>query len=141
MSKHYAICENMCIEETYSKKEIDEKLSNVVILEIDVKDEYGNGKEILEPFEAGNINDYYVVSVMIDNKESNYRLWSNQPFVSSKSGTNLVGIDEFNVKLSEYGIKINYHFDTQVSEVDPVDFKIILILQNKTGAKIYEYAG
>lgn len=141
MSKHYAICENMCIEETYSKKEIDEKLSNVVILEIDVKGEYGNGREILEPFEAGNINDYYVVSVMIDNKKSNYRLWSNQLFVSSRSGTNLVGIDEFNVKLSEYNIKINYHFDTQVSKADPVDFKIILILQNKTGAKIYEYAG
>ena len=71
MSKHYAICENMCIEETYSKKEIDEKLSNVVILEIDVKGEYGNGREIMEPFEAGNINDYYVVSVMIDTKKSN----------------------------------------------------------------------
>lgn len=141
MSKYYAICENLCIEETYSKKEIDEKLSNVVILEIDVKDEYGNGNEILEPFEAGNINDYYVVSVMIDTKKSNYRLWSNQPFVSSKSGKNLVGIDKFDVKLSEYGIQIKYHFDTQVFEVDPVDFKIILILQNKTGAKIYEYAG
>ena len=142
MTKHYAICENMCLEEVYSKKEMDEKMSDIVIVEIEVKGAYGYGQEYLENFEAGNIADYYVKSVMIEDPNRHIRYTEKQPVVSTNEG-NIKTLDVLAVKLrdSSNNISVEYHFDTQVSQSDPVTFKVMIVLQNKKGAKKYEYAG
>lgn len=142
MAKHYAICENMCLEEVYSKKEMDEKMSDIVIVEIEERDAYGYGQEYLENFEAGNIADYYVKSVMIEDPNRHIRYTEKQPVVSTNEG-NIKTLDVLAVKLrdSSNKISIEYRFDTQVSQSDPVTFKVMIVLQNKKGAKKYEYAG
>lgn len=142
MAKHYAICENMCLEEAYSKKEIDEKMSDIVIIEIEAKDEYGYGGEYLENFEAGNIADYFVKSIMVEDPNRHIRYTGKQPAVSTNKG-DIKTLDVLVVKLrdSSNEISVEYHFDTQVSQSDPVTFKVMIVLQNKKGAKKYEYAG
>lgn len=73
MAKHYAICENMCLEETYSKSEIDKLISGIVEVtgKIEVKNSSTGIKETILAYPDGfNKNNTCVLATYYKTSEN-----------------------------------------------------------------------
>lgn len=139
MAKHYVICENMCLQEAYSKDEID-KLNERLYFKISFSD--CNGKDGGAAFVGKadfpeymkTINEYYIESIMIQDKNSNS--YGKQTSIGATLKTvngNDVKIADVNVKYRElnggHGAICNYNFDLNVPDDDTVSFDVHIFLR------------
>lgn len=59
MAKHYVVCENMCLEEAYSKKEVDELVNKKVKVEIQRYYDIGTTNPSIQYYLDVLPNDWY----------------------------------------------------------------------------------
>ena len=137
MAKHYVICENMCLQEAYSKDEID-KLNERLYFKISLIDcvGYGGGTSFVNKGSSTDylkiINQYYIESIMIEDKNSKYE--KQTPIGAVLKDVNgdshkIIAVDVKYVSLGngEYGAIFNYTFDSYINE--PISFDAHIFLR------------
>lgn len=143
MAKHYVVCENMCLQEAYSKDEIDKNLSNfytknqidkkindtLIVQHTFSKACNWGGKVILPQTEP--MDEYYVASVMCAHPSKNGLLWSNGMVWSNRlSMGDGVYLDQLNVILSSSPnqVDINFLFNESIEE-EYLSFTVRVVLK------------
>lgn len=96
MAKHYAICENMCLEETYSKNEIDELISDIVEItgKIEVKNTNTGVKEALLTYPNGfNKDNTCILATYYKTSENGSKIFFGN--INDGIGVNATTIDNY----------------------------------------------
>lgn len=137
MAKHYVVCENMCLQEAYSKDEIDKNLSNIYTKnQIDKKindtlivqhtfSKVANwGGSVTLP-QTEPMDEYYVASVMCAYSGESGMVWSNRLSIGDN-----VYLDQLNVILrsSPNQVNINFMLNESVGE-EYLSFTVRVVLK------------
>lgn len=157
MAKHYAICENMCMEEVYSKEQIDEQ-NQRLYFKTRFTGKYINGGGVAVINRVKNsqylsvLKDYYVESMWAEdviNDRYLLQTTNNYATLKSQEGYNVEILPEVKfIKVSDgYGMMVTfigtYTWDPDNpgaggTDEDTVDFYIHVMLRKKTEEPIID---
>lgn len=139
MAKHYVICENMCLEEAYSKDEIDKKVSNIYTknqIDKKLKDtlivqhsfsnviNWGGSVNLSQPEPMA---EYYVASVMCGISGESGMVWSNKLNIGDD-----IYLDQLNVILRSTPsqlVHIDFVTSEKVPDDQPLSFTVRVVLK------------
>ena len=130
MSKHYAICENMCLIETYSKDEIDKM---IITVKVPYHLPRNSGDEVISVFYPNGFNKDNCIVVGLAYKLSNEGIIKTVPleinnststkyipFCDLLSNTMEVGMFITNI-LSPYGVQYDMDIFVTLQKTNIID--------------------